>query len=152
VAREPKGQGRGAEGTEVPRRRRSRRAKRECGEGASSRMGSGSGREAKVHGEWYRIFDNLSRYFLCSNDSNGIRMGRKLIRVLGMGGNLVRASGVCVRPRLSTVGPEGSKIKESRTQDPGSKNEPGAPSASLYFPENTALIFSPRFPCPEISV
>jgi hypothetical protein len=33
--------------------------------------------------------DNLSRYFLCSNDSNGVRMGRKLIRGMGMGGNLV---------------------------------------------------------------
>jgi hypothetical protein len=80
------------------RRRKSRRAKRECGKGASSKMGSGIGLEAKVHGEWYRIFDNLSRYSLCSNDSNGMRMGRKLIRGMGMHGNLVRENGVCVRP------------------------------------------------------
>jgi hypothetical protein len=33
--------------------------------------------------------DNVSRYFSCSNDSNGLRMGRKLIRGMGMGGNLV---------------------------------------------------------------
>ena len=41
--------------------------------------------------------DNFSRYFLYSNDSNGARMGRKLIRGRGMGGNLVRENGVCVR-------------------------------------------------------
>jgi hypothetical protein len=42
--------------------------------------------------------DNLSRYFLCSNDSNGVWMGRKWIRGMGMGGNLVRGNGVCAGP------------------------------------------------------
>jgi hypothetical protein len=41
--------------------------------------------------------DNLSRYFLCSNDSNDGRVGRKLVRGMGMRGNLVRGNGVCVR-------------------------------------------------------
>src|SRR5580704_5693039 len=39
--------------------------------------------------------DNLSRYLLCSNDSNGRRRGPKLIRGMGMDGNLVRGIGVC---------------------------------------------------------
>ena len=52
-------------------------------------MGSGSGLEAKIHGVWYRVSDNLSSYFLYSNDSNGVFVGCKLIRGLGMRGNLV---------------------------------------------------------------
>jgi hypothetical protein len=31
--------------------------------------------------------DNLSRYLLCSNDSNGVGIGRKLLRGMGMDGN-----------------------------------------------------------------
>ena len=54
--------------------------------------------------------DNLSRYFSCSNDSNGGRMGRKLIRGMGMGGNLVRENGVCARPVAAS---EGSEIKSA---------------------------------------
>jgi len=34
--------------------------------------------------------DNLSRYSLYSNDSNGVRMGPKLLRGMGMDGNFVR--------------------------------------------------------------
>jgi hypothetical protein len=41
--------------------------------------------------------DNLSRYFLCSNDSNGGRMRRKWLRGRGMDRNLVRENGVCAR-------------------------------------------------------
>ena len=41
--------------------------------------------------------DNLSIYFLCSNDSNSVRMGPKLIRGGGMDRNLVRENGVGVR-------------------------------------------------------
>jgi hypothetical protein len=41
--------------------------------------------------------DNLSSYLLYSNDSNGVYMVRKLIRGMGMHGNLVRENGVCVR-------------------------------------------------------
>ena len=52
-------------------------------------MGSGIGLEAKVHGVWYRVSDDLSSYFLYSNDSNGVFVGCKLIRGLGMRGNLV---------------------------------------------------------------
>jgi hypothetical protein len=61
-------------------------------------MGRASGLEVDVHGEYYRVFDNLSRSFLCSNDSNGMRMRRELIRGMGMHENLVRENGVCVRP------------------------------------------------------
>jgi hypothetical protein len=42
--------------------------------------------------------DNLSRYYLYSNTSNDARMGRKLIRGMEMGGNLVRENGVCAGP------------------------------------------------------
>ena len=42
--------------------------------------------------------DNLSSYFLYSNDSNGRNLGRKLLRGMGMHGNLVRENGVCVDP------------------------------------------------------
>jgi hypothetical protein len=41
--------------------------------------------------------DDLSSYFLCSNDSNGVRSGRKFIRGLGMRGDLTFENGVCVR-------------------------------------------------------
>ena len=54
--------------------------------------------------------DNLSRYFLYSNDSNGMRMGRKLIRGMGMGGNLVRENGLCVVPVKPA---EGSGVKSA---------------------------------------
>lgn len=40
------------------------------------------------------IRDNLSRSFLYSNDSNGVRVGRKLIREMGMHGNMVRENSV----------------------------------------------------------
>jgi len=66
-------------------------------------MGSGIGLEAKVHGVWYRVSDDLSSYFLCSNDSNRALMGRKLIRGLEMRGNLVLENGVCVRPGYWTA-------------------------------------------------
>ena len=65
----------------------------------NSKMGSGIGLEAKVHGVCYRAFDDLSIYLLCGNDSNGMRVGRKLIRGMRMRGHLVRENGVCVRPR-----------------------------------------------------
>jgi hypothetical protein len=42
--------------------------------------------------------DNLSSYLLCSNDSNDVGIGCKLIRRLRMRGNLARESGVCVTP------------------------------------------------------
>src|SRR5580704_12374204 len=74
-------------------------------------MGSRIGLGAKVHGVWYRICDNLSRYFLCSNDSNGVRMGRKLTRGMGMHGNFVCGDGVCVRlagPRRVPTGARSS--------------------------------------------
>jgi hypothetical protein len=45
--------------------------------------------------------DNLSRYSLCSNDSNGVRMGRKWLGGMGMDGNLVRENGVCARPGIA---------------------------------------------------
>jgi hypothetical protein len=54
--------------------------------------------------------DNLSRYMLCSNDSNGGWMERKLIRRTGMRGNLVRENGVCARP---VVASEGSEVKSA---------------------------------------
>jgi hypothetical protein len=50
--------------------------------------------------------DNVSRYFLCSNDSNGVRMGRKWLRGMGMRGNLVRGNGVCARPVAASKGSE----------------------------------------------
>ena len=54
--------------------------------------------------------DNLSRYFLCSNDSNDMRMGRKLLSGMGMDGSLVRENGVCARP---VVASEGSEVKSA---------------------------------------
>jgi hypothetical protein len=80
--------------------RENSRARRDArgGERASSRTGRGSGVEVDVHGRSTVTRDNLSRYFLCSNDSNGMWMGRKLIRGMGMRGNLVRENGVCVVP------------------------------------------------------
>jgi hypothetical protein len=42
--------------------------------------------------------DNLSSYFLYSNDSNGRNLRRKSLRGMGMHGNLVRENGVCVDP------------------------------------------------------
>jgi hypothetical protein len=42
--------------------------------------------------------DDLSSYFLCSNESNGVGMGCELIRGLGMRGNLVREDGVRMGP------------------------------------------------------
>jgi|HubBroStandDraft_5_1064220.scaffolds.fasta_scaffold1801581_1 hypothetical protein len=54
--------------------------------------------------------DNLSRYFLCSNDSNGVRMGRKWLRGMGMRANLVRGNGVCAR---LVVASEGSEVKSA---------------------------------------
>ena len=41
--------------------------------------------------------DNVSRYFLYSNDSNDGRMGRKLLGGMGMSGNLVREKDFGVR-------------------------------------------------------
>ena len=41
--------------------------------------------------------DNVSSYFLCSNDSNRMPMRRKLIRGLGMRENLALEDGVCGR-------------------------------------------------------
>ena len=61
-------------------------------------MGRGSGLKARIHNEQYQIYDNFSRYFLCSNDSNGMRVERKLIRGIGIRGDLVRKNGVCVTP------------------------------------------------------
>ena len=82
--------------------------------------GAGGGRvpEWEEGAEWKATFtvyvtatrDNLSRYFLCSNDSNGMRMGRKLIRGMGMDGNLVRGNGVCAGP---VVASEGSEVKSA---------------------------------------
>lgn len=77
-------------------------------------MGSGIGLEAKVHGAWYRAFDDLSSYFLCSNDSNGIRMSRKLIGGTGMGRNLVRENGVCARSCEAPLIPRGAKSRPAR--------------------------------------
>jgi hypothetical protein len=54
--------------------------------------------------------DNLSRYFLCSNDSNGVRMGPELIKGMGMDGNSVRGNGVCAGP---VVASEGSEVKSA---------------------------------------
>jgi hypothetical protein len=54
--------------------------------------------------------DNVSIYFLCSNDSNGARMGRKWLRGMGMDGNLVRGNGVYARP---VVAAEGSEVKSA---------------------------------------
>jgi hypothetical protein len=69
--------------------------------------GAGRGRvpEREEGARWKPTFtvhvtatrDNLSRYLLCSNDSNGVRVGTKLIRGMGMEGNLVRENGVCAR-------------------------------------------------------
>ena len=53
------------------------------------RGGRWAGLEADVHERFYHACDDLSSYFLCSNDSNGALMGLKLIRGLGMRGNLV---------------------------------------------------------------
>jgi hypothetical protein len=64
--------------------------------------------------------DNSSRYFLCSNDSNGMRMGRKLARVIGIRGNLVHESGLdagSARARIFF----GSELRKSQSQDPGAK-------------------------------
>jgi hypothetical protein len=41
--------------------------------------------------------DNVSSYFLYSNYSNEVRLRCKLIRGMGMRGNLVRENGYCVR-------------------------------------------------------
>jgi hypothetical protein len=41
--------------------------------------------------------DDLSSYFLYSNDSNGVHMRRKLITGLGMRGNLALKIGICER-------------------------------------------------------
>jgi hypothetical protein len=78
-------------------------------------MGSGIGLEAKVHAIRYRVSDNLSSYFLCSNDSNGIHMGRKLMSGMGMHRNLARETrNWCLfEVRLSPVRSEGSEVKTS---------------------------------------
>jgi hypothetical protein len=70
--------------------RRAQRLRREEGD-----AGQGWKAAFTVYGTASR--DNLSRSFLCSNDSNGLRMACKLIRGLGMGGNLVLENGVCMR-------------------------------------------------------
>lgn len=38
--------------------------------------------------------DALSSYFLCSNDSNHLYLGRKVMKGMGMCGKLVRENGV----------------------------------------------------------
>jgi hypothetical protein len=76
------------------------------------------GEEGGAGRGWKAIFtvnvtatcDNLSRYFLCSNDSNDMRMGRKLLSGMGMDGSLVRGNGVCARP---VVASEGSEVKSA---------------------------------------
>ena len=73
-------------------------------------MGSGSGLKANVHAGGYHVSDNLSRYSLCSNDSNGMRMRCKLLRGMGMHGKLVHENGVCVARPIPT-GSRGSEVK-----------------------------------------
>jgi hypothetical protein len=63
------------------------------------------GEEGETGRGWKSIFtgyltasrDDLSSYFLCSNDSNGVRIGRKLISGLRMRENLALKNGICER-------------------------------------------------------
>src|SRR5579859_514644 len=59
------------------------------------------------------VRDDLSSYFLYGNDSNALLMGRKLIRGLGMRGNLALENGVCARFGQS---PKGAREAESRPE------------------------------------
>jgi hypothetical protein len=79
------------------RRRKGGRAKRGFRDEAGSKIGRGSGLEAKVHMGWYHVSDNLSRYFLYSNDSNLLGIECNLLRGMGMHGNLVRENDACGR-------------------------------------------------------
>jgi hypothetical protein len=79
-------------------------AQRVRGRGGMKEEGRGRVPECEEGAGWNAMFtlcvtatrDNLSRYFLCSNDSNGARMGRKLIGGMGMRGKLVRGNDGCV--------------------------------------------------------
>ena len=55
--------------------------------------------------------DNFSRYFLYSNDSNGARMGRKLIRGRGDGREFGAGKWCLCKARVRLVAPEGSETK-----------------------------------------
>jgi len=57
-------------------------------------------------------------------------IGRKLLRGMLMRGNSVRENGLGVGSGKARTF-LGNELKESQPQDPGSKNEPGAPSATL---------------------
>src|SRR5277367_4134144 len=94
----------------------------------------GQGPERKENAGWKSMFtvyvtatrDNLSRYSLCSNDSNGGRMERKLVRGIGIRGNLVHENGLGVDSAKARV-LFGSELRKSQHQDPGAKPAPGAP-------------------------
>ena len=92
-------------------------------------MGSRIALEAKVHGAWYRVFDDLSSYFLCSNDSNDMRVGRKLIKGMGMHGKLAHENGVCVRAWVSPVDSERSEVKTRTLKTAGMPHPPSKPTA-----------------------
>jgi|GEM_PF-3609624 len=65
--------------------------------------------------------DNLSSYFLYSNDSNGVRVGRKLIRGMGIYG-IWGAKMVFVSGRLSPVGSEVSEVKTRTLKSAGMRH------------------------------
>jgi hypothetical protein len=70
----------------------------------------------------YRAFDALSSYFLCSNDSNGVCVARKLVRALEMSGNWVRENGVWLRRLLGAVGFDGREMKAGALKTAGCGN------------------------------
>jgi hypothetical protein len=63
--------------------------------------------------------DNLSSHFSCSNDSNGLLKGRKLMRGLGMCGNLVAESGVPAGPGKARWFPRGWEAKSCTLRNAG---------------------------------
>jgi hypothetical protein len=110
---------------------------RGCGGMRGARRGRVPEREAGR--SWRPMFtvyvtatrDNLSRYSLCSNDSNGVRMGRKLVRGIGIRGNLGHENGLGVDSAKARIF-FGSELRKSQPQDPGAKPAPGAPGGPIW--------------------
>jgi len=66
-------------------------------------------------------------------------MGRKLLEGMEIDGSLVRESGLDAGSAKARVF-FGSEPRKRQPQDPGSKNEPGAPSVSPYYSRRAALM------------
>ena len=106
------------------RRRRAQRIRRRGetrggGRGRDPEWEEGAGWKSMLITDFTATHDNFSSYFLYSNDSNGARMRRKLIREMGMRGNLVRENGAGVR------GVKASSFRGERSQNSHSEYRKG---------------------------